>query len=738
MKRHVILMALLCLLFVFQSAMAVPKVRTDLVYNGEMQQLVSDPNHEGGFYAIGSEDYWEEIPTEDAPGEWDIYWKASENAAGKLLGKAKISAKEITVEWGNTTLEYNWKEQAPSVVLSGCVKADADLCKNPEVDGAAYDVGKYTATLYFDSEFYYIPKASRSVKYEILPKELSVKWGKTTLPYNGKEQIPQVTVTGCTAEDADLCKNPIVEGSEFDAGKYKATLAIDSGNYTLPKGSNSIEYEITPIELGVTWGETKLKYNGDEQAPKVTLNGCVKADADLCANPEVDGGEYDAGKYEASLYLDSDNYVIPDNKAATNFEITPIQLGVKWSDTNLEYNGDEQAPQATLSGCVKADADLCANPEIDGGEYDAGTYKASIYLDSVNYVIPEKKGSTKFEITPKMLESSMIIFNDSDSFIYDGQEHEISFSVKYNGIELVEGEDYTVDKKSVLSGTEAGKYTVTITAAGEGAKDLASGNFSGTASKTWRILAQAPAAAPIQSSDVTPVEQPAQPAAPSQPAEPVRQSEPAPAQEPDLPEADVTSVEPIPATTSFDWHRIGENEEPESSFCYDCDLPNTGFSSRVSTPLSVKPSDVKYTDLKMRIQIPTIGLDTKLSSVPLKDGEWAVEWLDDRVGLLSGSHMPGEGMTVLAGHNTLNNTEIGPFLMLYTMEHNDVIFINQPDGSLLRFGVYANMLVEPDDMQKLAMIAEQEEGSLLLITCENESAEGGYLNRRVVFAKPLD
>ena len=61
-----------------------------------------------------------------------------------------------------------------------------------------------------------------------------------------------------------------------------------------------------------------------------------------------------------------------------------------------------------------------------------------------------------------------------------------------------------------------------------------------------------------------------------------------------------------------------------------------------------------------------------------------------------------------------------------------MIFINQPDGSLQRFGVYANLLVEPNDMQKLALIAEQEEGSLLLVTCENESVEGGYLNRRVL------
>ena len=40
-------------------------------------------------------------------------------------------------------------------------------------------------------------------------------------------------------------------------------------------------------------------------------------------------------------------------------------------------------------------------------------------------------------------------------------------------------------------------------------------------------------------------------------------------------------------------------------------------------------------------------------------------------------------------------------------------------------------------MEKMAAIAEKEENTLVLITCENESARGGYLNRRVIFAKPV-
>ena len=75
--------------------------------------------------------------------------------------------------------------------------------------------------------------------------------------------------------------------------------------------------------------------------------------------------------------------------------------------------------------------------------------------------------------------------------------------------------------------------------------------------------------------------------------------------------------------------------------------------------------------------------------------------------------------------------------MIRELKENDVIFVNTPDGQLLCFSVYANELLMPNDMQKLAEIAEKESNTLVLVTCENETVDGGYLNRRVVFAKPL-
>ena len=166
------------------------------------------------------------------------------------------------------------------------------------------------------------------------------------------------------------------------------------------------------------------------------------------------------------------------------------------------------------------------------------------------------------------------------------------------------------------------------------------------------------------------------------------------------------------------------------------ELPATGFPTRGDIPLSVRPESFTYTDLKMRIQIPAIGVDAELAGIPETNGTWKTEWLEDRAGLLGGTALPGEGFSIVAAHNTLNAEKAGPFIFLSMLERNDPNIISGPNGSIKIFRGFANELLEPDDLGKLASIAGEENDTLVLITCENESAAGGYLNRRAVFAKP--
>ncbi|MBQ4511564.1 MAG: sortase [Anaerolineaceae bacterium] len=169
--------------------------------------------------------------------------------------------------------------------------------------------------------------------------------------------------------------------------------------------------------------------------------------------------------------------------------------------------------------------------------------------------------------------------------------------------------------------------------------------------------------------------------------------------------------------------------------CTDCLLPGTGFSAVHATRLSAQSEKLNYSPLQMRIQIPSLNLETELVNVPLTGSTWQVEWLGDRAGLLSGSALPGKGLSIIAAHNTLNDAAYGPFALLSTLDENAMILVNDKNNHSQIFRVFANELLDADGMDELLAIAEREENTLALVTCENEDMNGGYLNRRVIFAK---
>ncbi|MBQ6517913.1 MAG: class F sortase [Anaerolineaceae bacterium] len=102
--------------------------------------------------------------------------------------------------------------------------------------------------------------------------------------------------------------------------------------------------------------------------------------------------------------------------------------------------------------------------------------------------------------------------------------------------------------------------------------------------------------------------------------------------------------------------------------------------------------------------------------------------------MLEGSAEPGEGWTVLTGHNHLNTMEAGPFALLSHLAVGDKIFVTGPDGGMKVFTVYASEKIAADDAAGLETIARMHENSLTLLTCEDERAGGGCASRRVVAA----
>ena len=164
-----------------------------------------------------------------------------------------------------------------------------------------------------------------------------------------------------------------------------------------------------------------------------------------------------------------------------------------------------------------------------------------------------------------------------------------------------------------------------------------------------------------------------------------------------------------------------------------CELPRTGFPTGKHVDVV---ESVRYASTNMSLSIPALNVTEDIVIVPLVDDNFPVEALGEKIGLLEGSGPGPEDLFVLAAHNHLNTQEPGPFLELSALKDTDLIFVNGAKDASRTFVVYANEKFASDDIEGLASYVKP--GCMILITCEDESIEGGYINRRVIFAEPKE
>lgn len=163
-------------------------------------------------------------------------------------------------------------------------------------------------------------------------------------------------------------------------------------------------------------------------------------------------------------------------------------------------------------------------------------------------------------------------------------------------------------------------------------------------------------------------------------------------------------------------------------------MPKTGFSSMHPQNTAAQPLSVQYKPTRLTLQLPRLDVKADIVTVPYLDGEYPVEWLGGSIGMLEGSSEPGKGISVLTGHNHLNTAEAGPFAFLSSLESGDIIMITDYNGEMLTYHVYGSEKVPADGFSRIA--GELKENALVLITCEDESPDGSYFNRRIVLAAP--
>ena len=184
------------------------------------------------------------------------------------------------------------------------------------------------------------------------------------------------------------------------AGKYTVRV-VCGANAVWAEAIQSYDFEIYQKEVTITWSDTTLIYNSQDQKPSASITSGVINEDDVTV---LVSGETtkSAGKHRAEAILsgtDKDNYVIKSNKTQL-FTINPKEVTITWPDEKLTHNGNLQ-PTAVINDREIFAGDV-VSVKVDGAQKRPGKYTATASLrgkDASNYVINAHLTSFEFVIS---------------------------------------------------------------------------------------------------------------------------------------------------------------------------------------------------------------------------------------------------------------------------------------------------------------------------------------------------
>lgn len=396
-------------------------------------------------------------------------------------GKFAVSAEDVTFTIGqrnleNATLtlvpvssEFTGSKQTVNVSVQDL---DADLTLDVDYVIAedsvleADDVGEYTVTVNAVAGGNYVGS-------------LSGKWAVTQAE---NEWSKQPEIVGWTYGEEP--NDPIVEAKfgndtlvvEYSVkgeNAYSTTVPTAAGQYNVRftvaeteqysgLQDTTVILEIAPATLTVTAENKTVTYG--EAAPEFTIKeieGFKNGDT-----AEILGGTLafecaytqgnDAGEYAIipSGYT-ADNYEIQYNNGTLTVEAKEVTI--IWDETPLVYNGEPQAPAATVGNLVGEDTCVIT---VTGQQTDAGKgyIATAASLSNDNYKLPAENTVT-FEILSAEQEAPANVAAVAETIMDkdDGKITGVDATMEYR---LKSAEEYTAITGEEVTGLAAGTYCV--------------------------------------------------------------------------------------------------------------------------------------------------------------------------------------------------------------------------------------------------------------------------------------
>ena len=311
-------------------------------------------------------------------------WTATIDASGKLTHKIGGAQYTATLSGNNNTWHLYWNEYAPGYYGSGAAMWEQTYTAPPTVDP--------TVTA---------PTLAESRDYNGSPLQLIT--AETTSNSSGtryyglgtsSSSVPSTWYTSIT--DSNLKKT--------DQGTYFVWYKQDAATGYNAKAATYVgSVTINQKEVGLTWTNTNLTYNGQSQTPTATATGIISGDT---CTVNITGGQtnYSASAYIATASsLSNDNYKLPDSGTTQTFTIGQREVTLSWpTNTTYPYNGKAQKPDATAGNLVSGDT---CTVTVTGEQKDVGSgYTATATgLSNNNYKLPSTDTTCHFSISPAEL-----------------------------------------------------------------------------------------------------------------------------------------------------------------------------------------------------------------------------------------------------------------------------------------------------------------------------------------------
>lgn len=472
-----------------------PTAKENLIYKGVALPLLNEDgvgSIAGNFkYAFGEKGaFVDTIPTATNAGTYKVGYKFIPVNNGysptePVYITVTIAKKEVTVEWGSTTLTYTGVAQTPTTKLTGVVPGD-DV--KAVISGEQTEVGTgytATATLSGDSkENYELLESSASTEFSIVQSSVddyTAPKAIENLIYNGSAQElvkagEEGNIKGkfeyALGEDGNFSENI---PTETNAGTYKVGYKFIPEN----DGYSSSEpvfitVKIAQLQRSLKWGNTELVYNGNEQAPEASLKDVLEGEV---VTVSVAGKKTKVGNnYTAKATLagtDAKNYSIAGSDSIKFSIITSnaSDFTAPTAKENLEYNGSKQELlKAGKEGNIKGSFKYVLG---DGGEIDtipnvkdAGEYKVGYKF------VPTDEGYLPSEfvyVTVKVAKKDPGFQWGKTELVYNGKEQAPTATLKnvlegdsvstiVSGAKEKVGSGYSAT--ATLTGRDANNYTV--------------------------------------------------------------------------------------------------------------------------------------------------------------------------------------------------------------------------------------------------------------------------------------